>query len=107
SALFGVSFAVCFNDIYDKRVLSLWTSLNGKSYDVQQGTFEIEFVVPSLKLIPGEYTIVTYIGQNQIEIEQINNFSTIIVNHSPVYGSVTPLPIHGHYIEEFSTNFNA
>lgn len=107
SALLGVSFAVCFNDIYDKRVLSLWTSLNGKSYDVQQGTFEIEFVVPSLKLIPGEYTIVTYIGQNQIEIEQINNFSTIIVNHSPVYGSVTPLPIHGHYIEEFSTNFIA
>lgn len=100
-----VSFAVCFNDIYDKRVLSLWTSLNGTTYDVQQGTFKIEFIVPSFKLIPGEYTIVTYIGQNQIEIEQINNFSTVIVNHNPIYGTVTPLSIHGNYIEQFSTQY--
>lgn len=99
-----ISFALCFNDLYDKRISSLWTSLNGDTYDVTKGVFKIRFDIPSIKLMPGEYNIVTYVGQKLIEVEQISNFTSIVVQHSPMYGlEITPQAQHGKYLEQFST----
>lgn len=103
----GVSFAVCFNNLQESRVTSLWSSYYAKSYDIPLGKFEVVFTVPSLKLIPGEYEVITYIEANGIEIQRIDSIKNIIVSYSKEFGfTVIPTPSQGFYIENFKIEVN-
>ncbi|MBW8050457.1 MAG: ABC transporter ATP-binding protein [Cytophagales bacterium] len=98
----NVNFAVCFDNVLETRVTSLWSAFIAKQFNISKGKFEVIFHVPSIKLIPGDYKLVTYIDSNGIEIERIDNFKRISVSFTNEYGCVVePRMSHGLYLENY------
>jgi hypothetical protein len=98
----GVTFAICFNNIYDTRVTSLWTNYKADRYNIKKGKFVVSFTIYKIKLIPGDYEIITYIEASKCEIEQIFNFKRITVKYTNAFGiTVEPTISQGQYIEDF------
>ncbi|MDJ1502175.1 ABC transporter ATP-binding protein [Xanthocytophaga agilis] len=103
----NVGFAVCFNNSLEVRAMSLYTPWIGKEYNVNPGTFKVTFHVPSLKLIPGEYDIISYIGSENQPIETLENFRQIIIGFTKQFGLVVePKSSQGFYVEDFEVNMN-
>ncbi len=103
----NVSFAVCFDNLQDERITSLWSSFIAKEFDVQTGSFSVRFNVPSLKLTPGEYSVVTFIGMGNVEIESVHNIEHISVSYTHKFGhTVEPTSVQGLYIEDFDVEIN-
>ena len=99
----GVSFAACFNNINNTRVVSLWSAFLAKTYDIKNGTFKVKFDVPSLSLPSGEYEIIWYVESLGIEIERIENIKRLTVSYTNRFGYVTePRLMHGVYVEKFN-----
>lgn len=98
-----VSFAVCFNDVTNNRITSLWSEFFGKNYNIKTGKFTITYNIPSFSLIPGIYDVITYIESKGKVVERIDNVKRIHVAFTNKFGLVTePKPVHGTYIEKFS-----
>lgn len=101
-----VTFAVCFDNIYEKRATTLWSSFQGKKYSIKTGRFKIVFDLPSFHLVPGEYSIGTYIESRGMEIERIDNFKRAIVSYGGKDFSSIPSIVHGSYLENFTIEMN-
>jgi ABC-type polysaccharide/polyol phosphate transport system ATPase subunit len=98
-----VTFAIFFNNIYEKRVTTLWSSFNDKKFKIRKGKFKIIFNISSLHLIPGEYNLGTYVESRGIEIERIDTFRKIIVSYGERDFLHIPTNVQGEYIENFTT----
>ncbi|HTN20022.1 MAG TPA: ABC transporter ATP-binding protein [Pelobium sp.] len=102
-----VSFAVCFTDIHDTRITSLWTSYNAKTFDINVNKFIISFEISKLKLMPGEYEIVTYIESRGREIQRIDSYKQFSVKYTSDFGiTIEPKSSQGLYIEDFKVILN-
>jgi lipopolysaccharide transport system ATP-binding protein len=100
----NVSFAVCFNDLNNTRITSLWTSFTNQMFEVKAGVFKIRFTIPNIHLIPGVYEIITYIESGGIPFERIDQLQYLTVGYDPSLGLVqAPTPAQGFYIEEFQS----
>jgi lipopolysaccharide transport system ATP-binding protein len=100
----NVSFAVCFNDLSNTRITSLWTSFTNQLFDVKAGVFKIRFKIPNIHLIPGVYEIITYIESGGISLERIDQLQYLTVGYAPSLGLVqTPTTAQGFYVEEFQS----
>jgi lipopolysaccharide transport system ATP-binding protein len=101
----NVSFAVCLNNVHEHRITSLWTAFKGKTFDISKGEFLVRFSVRDLKIIPGEYEIITYIEANGKQIEQIENYDRLFVKYTNKFGTtVEPSIFQGAYIEDYSVD---
>jgi lipopolysaccharide transport system ATP-binding protein len=98
----NIEFAVGFNNLHNTRVTSLWSAFKGQSFEINQSTFKVVFQIPSLRLIPGDYQVVTHIIWGQTTIERIDNFKGIHVKY-PHYetGKAIPTIGQGYYVEKF------
>lgn len=100
-----ISFAIGFDNMYETRVMSLWSSYIGKSFDIDAGDFQVEFEVRSIKLLPGEYFIHVYMESKGQELVRIDNFTKVSVSFVEKYGIVVePRTTQGFYLEEFAVN---
>ena len=101
-----VSFALCFNNINNLRVCSIWTNFHYSKYNLEIGKYEFTFKIDSLKLIPGKYEIITYIESKGHVIEQIDEYMDISIN--PCGKNLNRLMDHqlstGVYVQDFATN---
>jgi len=98
----NVSIAICFNDLQGNRVTSLWSSYFAKTFNISPGSFKLVFSIPSVKLMPGEYEVISYVEANGIEIQRIDNFRRVNVIYSNQFGfTIEPNPSQGFYIENF------
>jgi lipopolysaccharide transport system ATP-binding protein len=103
-SLRNIEFAICFNTLQDVRVTSLWSAFIGQSFDIAQQEFVVRFEIPSVKITPGNYNIITFINWGQQVIERIDNYSTFVVtdNFNPEHTSyVNPTDAHGFYLEDY------
>lgn len=101
-----VSIAICFNDIFENRITSLWSSYFGKTFDISEGRFKVIFTLPSFRLMPGDYEVISYIESKGIEVQQIDNFKKISVIYTNQYGyTVEPNVSQGYYIEQFNVDY--
>lgn len=99
----NVSFAICFNNIQETRVTSLWTNYRAEKFKIEKGTFSVSYIVNKIKLAPGEYEVITFVESDGIQIERIDNFKTITVRYTNTFGiTVEPSISQGVYIEDFN-----
>lgn len=104
-AMKNIQFAVCFNNVYNTRITSLWTAFNGQSFDVIEGQISINFHIKSLGLIPGDYQVITYINWGEVVIERIDNYKYVsIVSPNISVDHVVPTIGQGSYLQEFAVN---
>jgi lipopolysaccharide transport system ATP-binding protein len=97
-----VSMAVCFNDIFDLRITSLWSAFKSDLYTIEAGEFEVEFIIPSIKLIPGDYEVIVYIDSKGVVVERIDGIKKITVSYTKKFGLVAePTSVHGLYLEDY------
>jgi len=97
-----VSIAICFNNKNNTRVTSVWSSFINKKFDLSKGSFKIQFHLPSIRLIAGEYEIISYVESNGIALERIDNLKRIQVHFGTDNTFVMePKVQHGLYLEEF------
>lgn len=102
----SASFALCFDNFQEKRVVSLWSEFIGKKFPIKKGPFTIKVSIPNVHLISGEYSTVLYFENKGVEILRIDNYSKFYVNFTNKYGVVMePLSIHGPYLEQFDIKF--
>ncbi|MEO0311645.1 MAG: hypothetical protein RIQ89_1302 [Bacteroidota bacterium] len=98
-----VSIALCFNNMDEVRISSLWSKLTNQLFDIKAGPFKVHFNIPCIQLIPGEYNLVTYIDSNGYELEQVENFKLITVSFKPGNGYITePGKSQALYLENFN-----
>jgi lipopolysaccharide transport system ATP-binding protein len=100
----NVEFAVGFTNYQDIRVTSVFTEWIGKKSDLDIGKYLLSFKIKSLKAIPGEYKLLTYISSNGIEIESIENYMSvnILFKHSKYI--IEPRSTQGFYLEDYDFN---
>jgi lipopolysaccharide transport system ATP-binding protein len=98
----NVSFAICLNNVQDHRITSIWTAYKAQTFNISKGEFVVKFKVDNLKIIPGDYEIITYIETNGREIERIDNYDRLFVKYTNNFGcTVEPNASQGTYIEDF------
>jgi lipopolysaccharide transport system ATP-binding protein len=98
----NLSFALGFNDINNLRIITLWTKLINADFDVKKGMFSLFISISELRLVPGEYSLVTYIGSNGQQIENIDNYKRITVGFKDGRGYVyEPTTSQSLYMEDF------
>ena len=99
----NATIAVCFNNINNTRVTSLWNKSFDQSFKIYRGTNQIKFQVPKIHLIPGEYEVILYIESNGTVLERIDGFRQITVGTPSNFDFVKiPDISQGLYIEDFS-----
>lgn len=100
----NVSVAVCFNNTNGARVISLWSQLQNKRYNLSVGVHTFEIAVPKIKLIPGVYEAIVYIEMGGIVIERLDNFRTLVVGFTENDQYVQPpTETLAMYSEDYST----
>lgn len=98
-----VTIAVCFNNINNTRITSLWSSFINQFFIFKKGLNSLNFNVRRVKLIPGIYEIIIYAERRGITIERIDNFKQIVVGSPESFGSMQiPNAEQGLYLEEFT-----
>ncbi|MBS1507546.1 MAG: ABC transporter ATP-binding protein [Bacteroidetes bacterium] len=104
----NVQFAICFNDMYNTRITSIWSAFKGKSFDITRGVFKVEFKIDSLGLIPGNYQVISYINLGEITVERIDNLRmvNVIFNEKKIDCTI-PSVSQGFYVEQFETSVQA
>ncbi|MDP4252082.1 MAG: ABC transporter ATP-binding protein [Bacteroidota bacterium] len=103
----NVSFAICLNNVQGHRITSLWTAYKAKTFNITKGEFAIMFKIENLKLLPGDYEIITYIESNGKEIERIDNYDRLFVKYTNNFGcTVEPNASQGTYIEDYLVSIN-
>jgi lipopolysaccharide transport system ATP-binding protein len=101
----SVSFAIGLNNMQEVRITSLWTAYKAQTFNIQKGEFIVVFKIDSLRLMPGDYEIITYIESNGDLIESINNYDRVFVKYTNNFGAtVEPHVSQGAYIEEYEVN---
>lgn len=101
----NVSISICFDSLMEQRITSLWTAYVSRNFEVKKGKFKVEFMVPSFRLAPGEYKLVTYIESKGKEIQRINDYRSVNVAFSTgnEFNNL-PRSSQGVFIENFSFN---
>ena len=103
--LVNVTFAIGLNNVQEVRITSLWSAYKAQTFNIRKGEFTVVFKINSLKIMPGDYEIITYIESNGIEIESITNFDRIFVKYTNLFGAtVEPHVTQGTYIEDYEVN---
>jgi lipopolysaccharide transport system ATP-binding protein len=103
----NVSFAICLNNVQGRRVTSIWTAYKAQTFSISKANFVVKFDVENLKLLPGDYEIITYIESNGKEIERIDNYDRLFVKYTNNFGcTVEPNPSQGLYIEDYSVSIS-
>jgi lipopolysaccharide transport system ATP-binding protein len=98
-----VSFAICFNNMHETRVTSLWTSFFDTKFDIRKGVFKVIFKLPSVHMISGEYEVISYIDWKGQEVERVDNFRRVTIGFTKSFGYVIePKSNHGLYVEKFT-----
>jgi lipopolysaccharide transport system ATP-binding protein len=99
----NVSFAICFNNIYNVRVTSVWTDYIGKNSSISKGRFKAVFKIPSIRLIPGEYEVISYVESRGKVLERVDGFRKITVFYTDEFEVVRePIMSQGLYVEKFN-----
>jgi lipopolysaccharide transport system ATP-binding protein len=102
-----VSFAVCLNNIQEQRITSIWSAYKGQTFNVNPGKFVVVFNIHKLRLMPGDYEIITYIETRGTEIQRIDNYDRLFVRYTNSFGStVEPNTTEGTYFEDFNVNMS-
>ncbi len=103
--LVNVTFAIGLNNVQEVRITSLWSAYKAQTFNIRKGEFTVVFKIDSLKIMPGDYEIITYIESNGIEIESITNFDRVFVKYTNHFGAtVEPHVTQGTYIEDYEVN---
>lgn len=99
----NISAAICFDSTTDNmRVTSIWTSFVEKAFSVNAGRFRILFKIPSIKMIPGEYQVLSYIEGDKQEVELMRDIARIIIGTKGYNEIVCPTISQGRYLENFN-----
>jgi lipopolysaccharide transport system ATP-binding protein len=99
----NVSVAICFNSLTDElRIMSLWTSFIGNTFPVNRGQFKISFKLPSIRMIPGEYEVKSYIEEGGRKAENVDDIARVIINTTGFIGATFPNVSSGRYVENFN-----
>ncbi|MFH0895774.1 MAG: ABC transporter ATP-binding protein [Bacteroidota bacterium] len=96
------TFAIGFNSNGSNRVTTLWSGFHGKKYSVRKGDFYIDFKIPKLHIIPGEYQMMLFINAQGLAIINNQMLCPIFVgcgNVSP--DTEIPKPMHGFFQEDY------
>ena len=104
----NVTFAICLNNFQEFRITSLWSAYKAQTFNVTKGRFVVTFLIEKLKIIPGDYEIITYIESNGTEIQRIDNYGRLFVKYTNNFGVTTePHISQGSYIEDFTVNLKS
>ncbi len=100
-----VSFALCFNNMNNVRVCSIWTNFTDMKYDLENGKYQFKFKIENIKLVSGKYEIITYIESKDNVIEQIDEYRDIIVKPSikNLNRIIEPGVLSGVYFQDFES----
>jgi lipopolysaccharide transport system ATP-binding protein len=99
----NVSIALAFNDREDNRRISYWSEFQHKLVSLPMGLVEVVFEIPSMKMIPGDYTIVTYCASKGIVFEEFKGAQNIIVVPDEIVsGFAVPSRNQGLFIDDFT-----
>jgi lipopolysaccharide transport system ATP-binding protein len=103
----NVSFAICLNNVKEQRITSFWTAYKAQTFNITKGEFVVVFKIENLKIMPGDYEVITYIESKGKEIERIDNYDRLFVKYTNNFGStVEPNPSQGTYIEDYLVSIN-
>ena len=98
-----VTIAVCFNNINNTRITSLWNNYLNQFFTIKKGINKIEFTVPRIHIIPGEYEIALYIESKGTVLVRLDGFRHITVgNPTNLKYAKIPEISQGLYLEDFS-----
>ncbi len=98
----NITFAICFDDLNEKRILTLWSKEKSQTFNMNQGLNQINIKVEKHRLLAGNYTITTYIEQAGIELERINNYCHLHIKQKRQEGvPLTTLQELNHFKEEY------
>lgn len=101
----NIEFCICFNNAHNTRVTSVWSAFQGKSFDIKNREFKVVFELSSLRLIPGSYSIITYVNWGQTTIERIDNYTNVnVVNGEFEVTRALPTIAQGLYVEDFKVD---
>ena len=99
----NVEFAVCFNNFHNTRVTSVWSAFNGTTFNLEKSYFKILFELSSVRLIPGDYQLISFVSSGHTTIDRIDNFKFCNVKY-PDYDIEKRIPTlaQGYYLENFT-----
>jgi lipopolysaccharide transport system ATP-binding protein len=101
--LSDVTIAICFNNLHNTRITSLWTKYINQSFNLKKGRNSFKINVQRIKLIPGMYEIILYAERKGLTLERIDKFKQIVVGAPELYSSDQIINSdQGLYLEEFS-----
>ncbi|MBL0911786.1 MAG: ABC transporter ATP-binding protein [Bacteroidia bacterium] len=70
----GAHFAVTLKNAFGTKVTSSWTNFSGQQIDIRKGeTHRIDFHFSDLSMVPGEYSVISYINAGNEVIEMIDD----------------------------------
>ncbi|MFD2161016.1 ABC transporter ATP-binding protein [Paradesertivirga mongoliensis] len=97
-----VSIALCFNNLSNQRVTSLWSKFNGELFTLTPGLQKLEFDIPKIRLIPGCYEVIIYIESKGQVLELIYNYTEVTISMPSDTASLeSPQQITGYFVEDF------
>jgi lipopolysaccharide transport system ATP-binding protein len=97
-----VSLSVCFDNDSERRITSLWNEFIPQILCLHKGINIFQFDVPHISLIPGSYSVITYLGKGGQIIEQIGNLANFTVSISEnIDLNVIPIDAYGTYVESY------
>ncbi len=104
---YNVDVAICFNNLLDTRITSLYTEWKGQKFTIKKGKSKLSFFVKGLRLMPSEYKIVTYIASNGIELESTEDMKSLIISMDPLGKfSSEPMSSQGLYFEDYQISLD-
>jgi lipopolysaccharide transport system ATP-binding protein len=97
----NVSVALGFNSSTGQRISSAWSAFNGDTYNLSKGKHIFTIEIPSLRLIPGTYEIITYIESKGTVLDETLGVVTIVVGFDPESIQIFPQEAQGIYVEDY------
>ena len=98
-----VMLAACLNTPDNIRAASLYSSYYGEQFAVKKGRFVARCTVPYLRLMPGEYRVLSHVEARGILLDALSDICTIRVDLPRTSRFVTrPDQQQGYSIENFS-----
>lgn len=79
-----VSVALGFNDMSGQRLLSIWSEFNHQRFSFVPGSNQIKISLPSMKLMPANYTLAAYLTSCGALIEDAVGIANLVVVAPPI-----------------------
>lgn len=78
-ALENVTVALGFNAMGGQRILSVWSEFQQQRFSFKPGLNTIRITLPTMKLMPSNYMLLSYLTSNGHVVEEVEDFQQLLV----------------------------